>query len=189
MSHVNLRIVLIGLAAALLVSAAVPPVTGAPLDRRSASYVASPRLLPDAVSDAVPVDQPEAPQCDWEGTGRNLGGVCFALDGEIHRIDVAVEDFGQWRAYQALRHLPYLGPPQPTAYPLVSATYRLVDADGTVRVQDSFCGYVTDLHVPSGAKRLEVAVDGGLAGAPAVSPCGTWYAGATYGDIHLTIDW
>lgn len=175
--------------AAVLVLSAVAPVAAANEDRY-AGYRASAQLIPQQVWDLAPAEGFDAPLCDWQDTGRNLGGACFTLDGEDHIVDISIGDFGQYKAYQVTRHVPRVAEPQPAAYPLVSGTYRMYDADGTLRYEDDFCGSATDLTIPSGVTRLEVAVDGGLRGMPTFSPCdGTYYAGATWGHIHLSFDW
>lgn len=148
-------------------------------------YVAGLSLVPAGTPGLLP----DAPLCDVHGTGLNLGGACFELDGQAHQIDLYVFDHGQnalWKhGHDLLNDLA----DDPLVDTSVGGTYRMLDADGAVLHEGPFCGGRLDLGVPPRAVALEVVLDGGLAGLPVDPGCTTPYSGATTGWIYVTVDW
>lgn len=100
-----------------------------------------------------------APACDWQGTGQNVGKVCFELTGAEHELGIFVDDDVQWQLYKLDKDAEDEGHDLGHFY-WVRAHYAFKSAGGGTLKSAFFCGFKTDLLVPEGAASLEVTLDG-----------------------------
>lgn len=120
------------------------------------------------------------PLCDVLGTGINVGGACFDLDGRESELDIVINDIGHntlWKVESKVDRNAnqLLNPIDPALADLIEETISLrfvsgfvwfTDENGGIILGQRFCQSALHLKVPFGAAGVEVFLDGPLLGDP-----------------------